>query len=202
MALAMTIFVMLAGQTSAQSTGSDWTVLGSDYAGGNGATSTVVGDTYVLPSSGVEVIIGEGVEADDPAGTDVEDQIVVYTPDGFGAVAAIPAVGHPVRSMEAYIGGFGESMDAVEELDLQENRERALGIYRVEDGGTTSYLVISVDAGSSPGNHIIEVAIAESESLEVLIADLTANVSIDGVAMFGALDVPGVMDIVARDTTK
>lgn len=185
---------------AAQSVGSTWTDLGVEFAGGETDSSAdIVGDTYVLPSSGLEVVIGEGVDASDPTETDVQDQIIVSTSDGIGAVAAIPAIGFPARTLEAYVGGFGESMDSVEELDLQESRGLATGVYRVVSGGAVQYMVISVNAEVSPGNHVIEVVVAGANALEPLFEDLSANVSIDGVAMFADLDVEHALEIVAAD---
>lgn len=192
--------LIFATGASAQSSGSSWIDLGVEFAGGESETSTnIVGDTYVLPSSGLEVVIGPGVEASDPTGTDVEDQIIVSTNDGIGAVAAIPAIGFPARTLEAYVGGFGESMDSVEELDMQESRELATGIYRVESDGVVQYMVISVNAEVSPGNHVIEVVVSDANGLESMFEDLGANISIDGVPMFSDFDTEHALEIVATD---
>lgn len=184
-----------------QGSESVWTELGAGFEtpGNDAPANQVVGDTYVLPSSGAEVVVGAGVSADDPAGSDVEDQVIVTSPDGLGAVAVITGIGRPVTTLDAYIGGFGESMDSVTEIDRHEDRFLATGIYRVVNGGQTTYLVISVDAATSPGNHIVQVVIAGAEVLDDQIALLRANVTIDGVPMFNELDETDMLEIVLQD---
>lgn len=198
--LALLLFSASAIGAVAQQADSPWTALGTEFAGGGEeGSSTIEGDTYVLPSSGVEVTIGAGVESDNPAAGEVEDQIIVNAPDGLGAVAIIPSVNSPARTLEAYMGGFAESMDSVEDLDVNATRDHATAVYRVETGASVSYLVISVDAETLSGYHIIEVVVGDSAGLEDLIAAVNTNVAIDGVPMFDALDVDTVLEIVAQD---
>lgn len=150
--------------------------------------STISGDTYVLPTSGTEVIVADGVSATDPAETTFEDQLLLTIPGGIGAVAVLQGLGFPHGVMEAYVEGFAESLDNVEEVDVQSDRGHASGLYIVDMDGVPTTLYINVDAVTSPGNFIIQVAVAITGDVAAAVALLRDNVLVDGIPMFDGVD--------------
>lgn len=184
----------------ATESGGDWADLGTDFISpaDTSGTTDIVGDMYVLPSSGAEVVVGDGVIASDPAESSFEDQVIVTLPDGIGAVAVVQGLGYPLNVLESYVGGFGESMDSVVEVDVQSDRYVATGLYQVDIGGQLVYLYISVDAASYPGHHLIQVVVVEGDSLADSIELLRANVAVNGIPMFADTDEHAVQDLVVR----
>lgn len=166
---------------------------------GEEGTSSITGDTYVLPSSGVEVIIADGVTTDLAAGGEVEDQIIVETDAGLGAVAVLSSRGQPISLLESYVGGFGGSMEAVVEIEVESTRDTATGIYRVESEGTMLYLYISVDARAVSGHMVIEVIVADAADVESAIVQMRENVSINGIPAFANTDEQDVADVILKD---
>lgn len=176
----------------------DWETLGAEFAGPATGTTTVApdGEVFVLPATGTEVIVGDGVIADDPAESDFADQVIVELPGGIGAVAVIAGIGDPGATMEAYVGGFAESMDTVDPVELTGDDERATGLYRVESSGVVTWLYLSVDAVTSPGNQIIEVVVTEGPEMASSIVLLRENITINGTPMFATVDEAAVAAIV------
>lgn len=181
--------------------GGDWSILAAALVGGNSvpATSTITGDTYVLPSSGVEVIIADGVVVSDSGEGSVEDQIILETDAGIGAVAVIAAPGQPSLTLDRYVSGFAETMDEVVEVDVQSSTDVATGVYRVETSGLTLYMYISADTRPVSGFTVIEVVIADAGGMESSIVQMRDNVSIDGVQAFAGVDEAGVADTIRTD---
>lgn len=174
-----------------------WTQLGIDFISPDEQpTSTITGETYVLPSTGTEVVVGPGVTADDPSTSSFEDQVILDIPGGLGAVAVIGGLGTSVEVMEAYVGGFAESADSVEAIDVQESRTISTGLYLVDIEGMPMYLFISVDAATSPGNFIIQVAVAITFDLDDSIVLLRENVLVDGAPMFNDVDEEEIQNLV------
>lgn len=181
---------------------SEWQQLGAEFAAPVGGPNTVVieGDTYLLPTSGAELIVGEGLLADEPAQAEFGDQLIVSTPDILGAVAIIETPGDTGGTLDAYVGGFEESMDAVSEIFRDEDTTLTTAIYHVENGSSIQYMFISVDAVTMPGFHIIEVLLADPEDMEAGFETMQANLTIDGVPVFSSVDVESVVSTVLEDS--
>lgn len=158
------------------------------YSSSQADQSTITGDTYILPSTGTVVVVSNGVEAQDPSESTFEDQVLLTTPGGIGAVAVIQGVGYPVSIMDAYVEGFAESMDNVEAIDVQEDRSQASGLYIVNMDGLSMQFYITVDAATMPGSFIIQVAVAATGDIDDSVALLRENVLVDGVPMFADVD--------------
>lgn len=174
-----------------------WTDLGIEFiTPDEQTTATITGDTYVLPATGTEVIVGSGVTADDPATSGFEDQVIVDIPSGLGAVAVISGLGTSVDVMEAYVGGFAESAQTVETIDIQESRTISTGLYLIELEGLPLYFFIVVDAVSSPGNFIIQVAVSMNGDVDQSILVLRENVLVDGMPMFSGVDEVEIQNLV------
>lgn len=188
--------------TAEAAAGGDWGNLVPALTGGNtgGSTTTpIVGDTYVLPSSGTEVVIGDGVIVSESEEGDIEDQIIIETDTGIGAIAVLDSRGQPVSTLERYMAGFAETMDSVTEVDVQSSPGMATGIYRVETSGLTLYMYISVDAETIGGYMVIEVVIADAADMESSIVLVRDNVTINGVPAFDQVDEADVADIISTD---
>lgn len=187
-------------QSSTASTESEWQQLGETFSASTETAPVVIeGDVFVLPSSGVELVIGPSFESDAPAEGEVEDQIIVTTPDLVGAVAVIANVGTPSTTYEAYLGGFSESMESVDLVDLQEDDGTVIAVHRVVNGGLTSYMVISVDAFAVSGHHLIEVVIVDADGVGDALELMNSGITIDGVPMFATLDAAAIVEIVEQD---
>lgn len=187
--------------TAEAAAGGDWGSLVPGLTGGStAATNTgIVGDTYVLPSSGVEVVVGDGVVVSESETGTVEDQIIVETDGGLGAVAVLESFGQPAGTLERYVSGFAETMDDVVEIDTQSSADLATGIYRVETSGLTLYMFISVDSQSVSGYMVIEVAIAGADDMEASIIQIRENVNINGVPAFANVNESDVVDVIRTD---
>lgn len=187
--------------TTEVATGGDWSSLAAALTGGSTvpATSTITGDTYVLPSSGVEVVVAEGVTVSESEEGNVEDQLIIETDSGIGAVAVLATSGQPEQTLENYVTGFAESMDDVVEVDVQVTPDTATGVYRVETSGLTLYMYISIDARPVSGYMVIEVVIADAADMEASIVQLRENVSINGVAAFEGVNEADVAGIIRSD---
>lgn len=179
---------------------SDWADLGAAFflSADEPDTADITGEMYVLPSSGAEVVIGDGVSANDPAESDFEDQVIVTIPGGIGAIAVIQGLGYPAAVMEGYVSGFAGSMEDVVEIDVQTDRYLATGLYQINLDFDVVYLLISVDAATSPGAHIIQVVAVGDDSLAESISLLRANVSINGHRMFADIDEQAIQDLASR----
>lgn len=198
MSLAVVCVFAISGVSTvtAHQRGDVWTELGEDFTGesSNTETGTIVGDTYVLPASGTEVVIAEGVTADDPAESDFEDQVIVSIPQGIGAIAVIPGLGSPQTVMETYADAFSETLDGAEVIDIQSDRQQASGIYLVDLLGISVIMYITVDTSTMPGYLTIQVAVAEANIAEAITL-LRENVTVDGVPMFAGVDEQSVQDL-------
>lgn len=175
-----------------------WIDLGIDFASPteDSDTADIVGDVYVLPSTGAEIVIADGVTASDPAESSFEDQVLMTFPGGIGAVAVISGFGQPVSTMEAYVGGFAESMDNAVEVDVQVNGQFAQGLYQIDVNRETVYLFIAVDTASFPGSHIIQVTVGPSDTIGESIALFRENVAVNGDRMFADINEQSVQDLV------
>ena len=187
--------------TAEPGSGGDW---GSLLPGGGGsesaeATPAVAGDVFVLPGSGVEIVVGPGVTTDTTPDTEVPDQIIVETDAGLGALAVLDAVGSPLGILERYVGGFGETMDSVVQVEAQSSPDLATGVYRVETEGLTVYMFISVDADTIDGFMVIEVVVAGSADMEDSLLQIRENVTINGVPAFANVNEQDIVEIIARD---
>lgn len=173
-----------------------WTELGIEFiTPGQQSGESITGDTYVLPTSGTEVIVADGVSATDPSETTFEDQVLLTIPGGIGAVAVIEGLGLPAGVMEAYVEGFAESMDNVEEIDIQSDRGQASGLYLVQVSGAEMTFFITVDAVTSPGSFIIQVAVSVTGDIESAVALLRDNILVDGIPMFDGIDEADLQDL-------
>lgn len=177
------------GDASLPTGDAEWVEAGRDFVSPDQPpTSVMTGDTYVLPATGTEVVVAEGVNANDPAESSFEDQVLFTIPGGIGAVAVIQGLGFPLGIMEAYVEGFAESMDNVEEVDVQEDRSTATGLYIVLLDGDPLYFFITVDAATTPGSFIIQVAVTAIGGVDETIVQLRENVFVDGIPMFNNVD--------------
>lgn len=177
------------GDASLPTGDDEWAELGIEFiTAGQQSHTTISGDTYVLPTSGTEVIVADGVSATDPAETTFEDQLLLTIPGGIGAVAVLQGLGLPLGIMEAYVEGFAESMDNVEEIDIQSDRGQATGLYTVYTNGTPMTFYITVDAVTSPGNFIIQVAVTATGDIDDAVTLLRDNILVDGIPMFDGVD--------------
>ena len=184
------------GDASLPTGENEWTEVGRDFISNDSPpASAISGDTYVLPTSGSEVVVADGVTAADPTESAFEDQLLFTIPGGIGAVAIIQGLGVPLNIMEAYVGGFSESMDNVEEVSLQEDRSSATGLYIVYLDGAPLYLFITVDAATIPGFFILQVAVSAVGGVDDAITVLRENVIVDGVPMFTNVDEESVQDL-------
>lgn len=184
------------GDASLPTDNDGWHELGAEFISPDQSpTSTISGDTYVLPASGTEVVVADGVTADDPAGSDFEDQVLLTIPTGIGAVAVIPGLGYPVTIMESYVEGFAESLDNAEEINVEEDRSSASGLYKIDMSGASILLFITVDAVTSPGNFIIQVAVSGTGEIDDAIVVLRDNVLVDGIPMFANVDEQSMQDL-------
>ncbi len=183
-----------AASVAAYQSGDVWTELGENFAGTSSGTetSTITGDTYVLPSSGAEVVIAEGYA---PEESDFEDQLIINTPQGMGAIGAVQGFGTPQSVMETYANAFGEELDGAEQIDAQGNREFASGLYSIDFLGVNMYMFITVDAVSTPGFHTIQVAIAEAD-IAAAITTFRGIISIDGQPMFAGIDEAEIQEMI------
>ena len=181
--------------------GGDWGNLlpGRGDTSATSTTPALVGEVFVLPSSGVEVVVGSGVTTDTSADTEVPDQIIIETEEGLGAIAVLESFGRPSDILESYVGGFGETMDSVVEVNVESSRELATGIYRVETDGIVLYMYISVDAITIEDYMVIEVIIAGSTGMESSLQQMRENVTINGVPAFAAVNDQDVIEIITRD---
>lgn len=187
-------------QTSSASAESEWQQLGEEFAAPADTAQVVIdGDVFVLPSSGVELVVGPAFEADAPAEGEVADQVIVTSPGVVGAVAVISSFGKPFATYDAYVGGFSESMDSVELVDLQEDTGKVTAVHRVVNGGETQYMVISVNAFAVDGYHVIEVMITDADGVADALALLNSGITIDGVPMFATIDAAAIVQIVEQD---
>jgi hypothetical protein len=181
--------------------GGGWSNLASALTGSStaAATTTIAGDTYVLPSSGVEVVVADGVTVSESEEGEVEDQLIIETDDGLGAVAVLETQGQPVGTLDRYVSGFAETMDDVVEVDVQSSADLATGVYRVETTGLTLYMYISIDARPISGYVVIEVVIADAADMEASIVQMRESVTINGVAAFAAVNEADVANIIRTD---
>lgn len=195
-----TTFEVMAGQQTSTATESEWQQLGEAFSAPVDTAPVVIeGDVFVLPSSGVELVVGGSFEADAPAEGEVEDQVIVTSPGVVGAVAVIANNGSAAATYDAYLGGFSESMDRVELVDLQEDEGQVIAVNRVENRGETQYMVISVDAFAVSGHHVIEVMITDADGVGDALELMNAGITIDGVPMFVTIDAAAIVDIVEQD---
>lgn len=171
---------------AAQQRGDVWSELGESFHGApaDSSESTLTGNTYVLPESGAEVVLADGLE---PEGSDFEDQIIVNTPQGMGAIAVLTGFGTPESVLETYANAFGDSLDGSSEIYLESNSEFASGLYAFEMIGLPMLMYITVDAVATPGYLTIEVAIAEAD-ISGAIVTMRDHVAINGVPMFDGVD--------------
>lgn len=194
--VAACIFAMSSlGTVSAHQRGDAWTELGEDFTGTTTSTTVenpVDGDTFVLPTSGAEVVLAEGFV---PEESDFEDQIIVNFPQGMGAIGVLQGLGTPLSVMESYAGGFAESSDGMEEIDVQSDREFASGLYSVDLLGLSVFMFITVDAVAIPGYLVIQVAIAETDIAET-ISIMRENIALEGQPVFTGVDELEVQDTV------
>ncbi len=181
--------------------GGSWDTLATALTGGStsSTTASIVGDSYILPSSGAEVVVADGVTVSASEDGEVEDQLIIETDDGIGAIGVLQTAGRPQAVMDLYVSGFAESMDDVMEVDIQATADIATGVYRVEATGTTFYMYISVDARPIPDFMLIEVMIADAADMEASIVQMRDNVSINGVAAFADVDEADVAGIIRTD---
>jgi hypothetical protein len=187
--------------SSEATAGGDWSNLAAALTGGSTATTTssITGDTYVLPSSGVEVVVADGVTVSESEEGTVEDQLIIETDDGIGAVSVLGTTGQPAQMLENYVTGFAESMDDVVEVDVQSTSDTATGVYRVETSGLTLYMYISVDAQPVSGYMVIEVVLADAADMEASIVQMRENVAINGIAAFAGVNEADVVRIIRSD---
>lgn len=191
------------GDASLPTDSDGWTELGIEFISPVQQSSPAIsGDTYVLPTSGTEVIVAEGVSATDPAETTFEDQVLLTIPGGIGAVAVLEGLGLPLGIMEAYVEGFAESMDNVEVIDIQSDRGQASGLYIVHSSGVPMTFYITVDAVTSPGNFIIQVAVTTTGDVDDAVALLRDNVLVDGLPMFDGVDEQELQDLVDEHSSN
>lgn len=177
------------GDASLPADGDGWAELGIEFiTHGQQSISTVTGDVYVLPASGTEVVVADGVDAIDPAETTFEDQVLITAPGGFGAVAVLEGLAPPLSIMEAYVEGFTESSVPAEEIDVQSDRGQATGLYIVQMDNVPMGFYITVDAVTSPGNFIIQVVVTPTDGMVEAIALLRGNVLVNGIPMFEGVD--------------
>ena len=187
--------------TSEAGNAGDWGNLWPVSGGRSSSTATpaLTGQLFVLPGSGIEVVVGAGVTTDTTADTEVPDQIIVETDAGLGAIAVLDTFGDPTDTLESYVSGFGETMDSVVEVDVQSSRDLATGVYRVETEGITVYMYISVDASTIDDFMVIEVVVAGSADMESSMVQIRKNVTINGVPAFASVDEQDIAEIIARD---
>lgn len=185
-----------AGLASAGQRTNVWTELGEEFLGASTSSDAdaIVGDTFVLPTSGAEVVVAEGVSADDPSESDVPDQVIVTIPQGIGAVGVIQGLGNPEDVMETYASAFSESLDGGDVIDIQSDSNHAAGLYSVEVFGISVLMYITVDTTTLPGYFTIQVAVAEVDIAEA-ISLLRENVSLNGTPMFTGVDEQAVQDM-------
>lgn len=181
------------GAVSAQQQGDVWADLGESFSGApaRNEESQVVGNTYVLPTSGAEVVLAEGLEPED---SDFEDQVIVSIPQGMGAVAVIPGLGTPQSVMDAYATGFSESVEGLVEIDVQADQDFATGLYSVDLVGLSMFLFITVDSASFPGYMTIQVAVAERNIADT-IAFFRENIALEGQPVFSGIDEEEIQDM-------
>lgn len=171
-----------------------WTGLGEDFSNSSADTeeNQIVGSTFVLPTSGAEVVLADGLE---PEASDFEDQIVVNSTHGMGAIAVIQGLGSPETVLETYASAFGDSLDGAEQIHIESDRQFASGLYSVDLLGVSVFLYITVDATAFPGYLTIQVTIAESD-ISGAIAYLRENVAINGQPMFSGVDEQEIQEMV------
>lgn len=181
------------GTLVAQQNDNSWTELGENFDGTSPGSNEAPldGTTFVLPTSGAEVVLVEGLEPED---TDVEDQIIVNTPQGMGAIGVLPALGSPQSVLETYATAFGESLDGAGQLHLESDEKFASGLYSVDLLGISMLMYITVDALAFPGYMTIQVAIAEADIAGAIVT-MRESVAINGVPMFSGVDEQEVQDI-------
>lgn len=180
--------------------GDVWTDLAEDFVSPDDESelsAPIEGDVYVLPSSGTEVVVGSGVSADDPADSDIQDQILLDLPMGIGAVAVLQGLSTPINIMESYVGGFGETLDSVEEIDINDDGDFASGLYLVDIGsGTFVYLFITVDGVSTPGFFVIQAAVVLNiDAVADSIVLLRENVHVNAQPMFIDVDEQEIQEL-------
>lgn len=187
--------------TTGSGSGGDWGNLlpGSSDTDSTSATPEGAGEVFVLPSSGVEIVIGPGVTTDTTIDTEVPDQIIVETDAGLGAIAVLDAFGSPLAILETYVGGFGETMDSVVEVEVESTPDLATGVYRIETEGIVVYMYISVDAMAIDDYMVIEVVVAGSADMESSLVQIRENVTINDVPAFANVNDQDVIEIIARD---
>lgn len=197
LALLCVVGISGVGSVAASQLDNVWTGLGEDFS----ATSTetdenqLVGNTYVLPASGAEVVLADGLV---PETSDFEDQIVVNSTQGMGAVAVIQGLGLPETVLETYASAFGGSLDGAEQIHIEGDREFASGLYLVDLLGVSVFMYITVDAVSFPGYLTIQVALAESD-IGGAIQHFRENVAINGQPMFAGIDESEVQEMVDQN---
>lgn len=175
-----------AGSAAATQAGDVWTELGEDFIGsGSGAeNSTIEGNMFVLPMSGAEVVIVEGLEPED---SEFEDQLVINTPQGMGAVGALQGFGSPQTVMETYANAFGDELDGAIQIDSRTDGDFASGLYSVDLLGVSLFMFITVDTVTVPGFNTIQVALAETD-IAGAITMFRESVAINGQPMFDGVD--------------
>lgn len=178
---------------AAQGDDDSWVQLGERFERGSSgsAEASIEGTVFVLPTSGAEIVLAEGLE---PEATDFEDQIIVNTPQGMGAIAVLQGLGSPQSVLETYATAFGDSLDGTEQIFIEADGQFASGLYTVDVLGISMILYITVDAAAFPGYLTIQVTIAESD-IAMAIVTMRENVAVNGVPMFTGIDEQDVQDI-------
>ena len=184
-------------EATQESSGGVWGTLRPDQS--STRSTQVEGDVYVLPSSGAEVVVADGITVS-AAEAQVEDQIIFESEFGLGAIAVlrVPRV-DPGTVRDNYVDGFGESMDSIDEVESNASRKEASGIYKFVSSGLPMYMFISVDGATIPGYMIIEVFVGEPDKMADGISLARENISVEGVEMFKDIDEQEIEDVVVRE---
>lgn len=161
-------------------------------------STQIEGDIFVLPSSGAEVVIADGVTVTSEE-TQVEDQIIFESDFGLGAIAVIGILSTPEDVRDNYVAGFGESMESIDEIEVDSARAEASGIYVFMQNGLPLYMYISVDGATMPGYMVIEVFIGEPDNMSEGIALSRDNITVSDVAMFSDIDEQQIEDVIVRE---
>lgn len=187
-------------QSSSASAESEWQQLGEEFAApADTAPVEIDGDVFVLPSSGVELVVGPAFEVDAPAEGEFEDQVIVTSPGVVGGVALFSSFGQPSTTYEAFLEGFSGSVDSVEVIDLQEDEGKITAVHRIMKGSETQYMVITVNAFVVTGYHVLEVMVSDADEFADALALLSSGITIDGVPMFATIDTAAIVEIVEQD---
>lgn len=178
--------------------GTDWGTAGSGIrttrSGTGGELIDIEGDTYVLPTSGAEVVVGTDLTVVSSA-TDDPDQVAIEVGDGIGIVTATEGPASANGVLALFSGQFADRLGPMQELEFAGDNKIAYGSWTVTQSGRDLILYVHVDAESVPGFLVVQVVLTSAETFATAVELLQGSVTINGRPMLGNVDGEAIVEI-------